>query len=642
MKNTTNARTALAKDTLKIVHPLIRESLLDIQQFIDDFNFDNESTIVLGAGEVSLQRSKFFDAIRTILNGTSKTEVSDVKGRIWRLVNEADEDATPILVLSSNEHRLRLPNFTVLSNDATLRIRSLEKLASKVNLPPDDLEDWRHILKERALEDAEFEKFQSDLRDTPVYFEQSIRREITEGKSRVSTLVPNSRRYFQRLVGTYDKSNSISEYAAGAGKMLFGHLSKWQPYKGFSLSLLLSSHSTLTAEIVVDHLDKDKLVKAYDFVEKHGDMLSHLGAFEVGLRIIPERPEVEQFLLRLVNRIRNDDVDSKVSEFKLLSALFVLVDGELSRTHLMSEEPPFYRRLASLAQAALLRRQFVQSGINFDRFFRWAFDHRGEHFYMQSLADMRAEPRWIPDLAVASQMKEEFFGRIIIAANKFKQNIRPGELYDTVLGNGKQSISKLCEFPLPYLPGPLEGAEESPSPLPCELARVIEQQLDTDEIEASSFYALVNSSMIFRVMPNHADLAAKALNLANHRLANLEDKNQLVGILHGLATVAAVSRNPSLADELRILVRRYIRDPQFGISVEESMRICLVASAAQKELTKWREFAGEWLTELAFSEMEKGEAEVLHSHLITLLHAVPELWISCAKADAALKALCSY
>ena len=634
-------KSDIAHAVLGIAPPLIRESLLNIQQFRDDFGLIPEATIAFGAGEVLVKRSTLFEAIRTILSGANETQVSDVEGSVWGLTNEADEDAAPLLVLSSNEHRLELPNFTVLSIDATLRIRSLEKSASEVNLPIDDLGNWQLILKERALEDDEVDAYLSDLRDTPICFEESMHRELIRGISNASSLVPNSRRYFQRLVGAYDGSNSISDYATGAGRKLLENLSKWQPYEGFLFSLLLSSHSTLTAEIITDHLGKDKLVKAYDFVEKYGDMLSRLGAFEVGLRILPERPEVEPFLLGLVNRIRNDDVDGNVSEFELFSALFVLVDGELSRTRLMAGEPPFYRRLASLAQAALLHRQLVKCGINIDQFSRWALSNRVEYFYMQSLADLRAEPRWIPNLAVASQMKADFLGRIIIAGNKFEKIICPGELYDTIFGNGQQSILNTFEFPLPFFPGPLEGAEHSPSSLPIELARVIEQQLDTDEIEASSFFTLVNSSMIFRIKPDHAELAAKALSMANHRLANLADKSQLVGILHGLATVAAISRNPSLAGELRILVRRYLRDPQFCISAEESMRICLVASAAQKELTKWREFAGEWLTELAFSEMEKGEAEVLHSHVIALLHSVPELWISCAKADAALRALCS-
>ncbi len=91
---------------------------------------------------------------------------------------------------------------------------------------------------------------------------------------------------------------------------------------------------------------------------------------------------------------------------------------------------------------------------------------------------------------------------------------------------------------------------------------------------------------------------------------------------------------------MRILVRRYLNDAQFGFSIDEAMRMCLVASAAHQELIEWREFAGQWLTELAFSEMEKNDAEIFLSRLTALLHSTPELWVSCARAEAALKAIC--
>ena len=215
-----------------------------------------------------------------------------------------------------------------------------------------------------------------------------------------------------------------------------------------------------------------------------------------------------------------------------------------------------------------------------------------------------------------------------------------GELRDTILGDGEQSLIKLCTFPRPYFSGPLEGAEDSPNTLPDDLARFIEEQLDSSEVEAVSFIAIVNSAMIFKITSGHAELAAKALRLGNYTLANLKDKSQLMGILSGLATVAAVSRNPALADELRILVRRYRRDSQYGFSVEEAMNMLLVASAARKDLMEWRGFAGDCLTELAFGELKGNEGEVLYSHLSALLHLVPELWVSCARADAALKAWC--
>jgi len=628
----------MAQVALELVPPLIRKSLLNDQNFREDYGFKMEAVIAFGASGVSVQRSELFDAVRAVLGGEAAAAMGDAEGGVWNLQNEAGEEELPNLVLSSHEQRLVLPDFAVLSRDPSTRVRSMEEAASDVNLPVDAQEKWRSILTKRALEDDEVDTFHSDIRDTPVHVERSIRGEIAAGESSVSSLVPNSRRYFERLVGAYDASASIRDYAAGAGRKLFEQLYEWRSYEGFLFSLLLSSHSALTVELSVDHLDQAKLVQAFDFVEKHGDTISRLGVFEVGLRVLPDRPEVAPFLLRLVHRIRDDDVEGNASEFKLFSALFVLVDGELARTRLMTEEPPFYRRLASLAQAALIHRQLVQCGIDYESFSKWAFSNRGEHYYMQSLADMRTEPRWNPDLAAAPQMQADFFGRIMIAGNNFEGNIGEGELRDTILGNGEQSLIKLCEFPRPYLPGPLEGAEDSPNALPDDLARVIEEQLDTDEVEASSFIALVNSAMIFRITSGHAELAAKALRLGNYTLANLEDKSQLAGILIGLSTVAAVSRNPALADELRILVRRYRRDSQYGFSIEEAMRMCLVASAAREDLMAWREFAGEWLTELAFGELEGNEGEVLHSHLMALLHSVPELWVSCARADAALQA----
>ncbi len=41
---------------------------------------------------------------------------------------------------------------------------------------------------------------------------------------------------------------------------------------------------------------------------------------------------------------------------------------------------------------------------------------------------------------------------------------------------------------------------------------------------------------------------------------------------------------------------------------------------------------------LAFGEFESGEGSVFHSHLRCLCHAVPELWVTCARAEAALMA----
>ena len=78
---------------------------------------------------------------------------------------------------------------------------------------------------------------------------QAIRTDILGGQSTVSSLVPSSRRYFERLVGVYDGSASIRDYASGTGRELIHQLVSWRTYDGFLTSLYLSSHAALTDEI---------------------------------------------------------------------------------------------------------------------------------------------------------------------------------------------------------------------------------------------------------------------------------------------------------------------------------------------------------------------------------------------------------
>jgi hypothetical protein len=612
--------------------------LLKKKEFREEHKFKADAVLSFEDSDVSIGRSKLFNAIRKILSDASEVGVTDTDGREWKLKNESEEKELPTLMIFHNEQHLNLSDFGVLSPDKTIRLRSMDEAFSELNLPVNARNEWHNTLSERALDDNEVDAFHNDLSDTPVYISQSILNEFTKGKSRVFSLAPPSRRYFERLVGCYDGSTSILDYAAGSGRKLFDQLSAWQPYDGFLYSLFLSSHSALTAEISVEHLGSEELIRAFTFLEESGDRISQLGAVEVGLRVLPERPEIEPIIIRLIEQIRDDEKSESISGFKLLSALFLLVDEELSRARLFSIEPPFYRRLASLSQAALIHRQLLKSSIKTDPFYNWVFDHGGEQYYLQTFADMRLEPRWHPDFASAPQMKEDFFGRIMIAASLYEKNFSDGKLRDLVLGTDPRSLQSLGEFPRPYFPGPLEGAVNNQNNLSTDFLETIKAQLGAKEVGPSSFIALVNSALIFRVDSEQAELAARALKLGSYRLEKVEDKSQLLIILNGLASVAATARSTVLADELRILVRRYRQDAQYSLSIEEAMKICLVAAASRTDLNDWREFAGDWLTELAFGNLENDEGEQLRSHLHCLFNAVPELWINCGRADAALMA----
>lgn len=631
-------RSRLANAVLENAPPIIRKTLLEDQDFRREYSLEADAVLAFGNSGISFQRSDLFAAVRKLLSGTMVEKVIDTNGQIWDLISIGEEGGLPKPTLYRNNQNFTLPELVELSPDSSTRLQYLEEAAFDINLPGSAAEFWRNILKDRALLDDEVDLFQSEFRETPVGKMRLMHDEAASGQINFTTLVPPSLRYFERLVGSYDGSHTIRDYAVGNGRVFLDQLSQWQPYYSFLYSLLLSSHSLLSAEITIDQLSEKELLNAYEFLIKHGDRLSQVGAVEVGLRILPSRPDIEPFILDLIKQIRDDDVDGQMSGFNLLSSLFVFVDGELSRIRLLSTTPPFYRRLAALSQAALIHRVLKNTAVDIDKFGISVLNSRAEQYYMQSYVDMRLEPRWNPDFASAFQLKADFIGRILLAGRKYEQNIINSELSDLVLGTQPGSLQSLIPFLYPYLPGPLEGVLESQSTLPKEFAAIIEEQLGAKEVGPSSFIALVNSALIFHIGTDLADIAARVLKLGNYRLTKLEDKNQLLSILNGLATVAAVSRSKGFAEEIHILVRRYRRDPQYALSVEEIMRICLVASASCADLTEWSEYVGNWLTELSFSNLEEDEGGIFLSHLRCLCHAAPELWGTCGRADAALVA----
>ena len=634
--------TAIAIAALKFYAPLIRNSLLNDVSFTGEYGLKTNVTITLGDNGPSLIRSSFFDAVRSVLSGDVSVSLTDGKDKIWILTRDESGDGSAALILSCDQQRLILPDLSALSGDVSSRIRALEDSAADMNLPFAALQKWRNVLEMQPLSDLEYEQLTKDISDSPVNLERSIR-SISKGANiSVSDLVPNSRRYYHRLVGSYDGSASIKEYAVGAGREFLRQLSEWRPSEGFLYGLYLSSHQALTDDLKTDSLDKEQLEQLYSSLEKYGDPLSKLGAIEVGLRILGIRPEVEPSLLRLVQHIRDDDVTGNTSQFKSFSALFVLVDGELARTRCLSREPPFYRRLASLAQAALIQRQLIRLEINCQSFSDFAFRSRSEEFYIQSLADMRLEPRWRPDFANAAQIQADFFGRIRFAGARVEPTLSSGpeELRDIILGNGEKSLISLCGRLNQSFPGPLDGTEHKEQTLPDDFIHVIEENLSIENVDVSSFAPLVNLSLIFNVSSHHSSLASQAVKRCGYVFSGLESKAQLLGVLNGLAYVAAISRDTALASDVRILVRRYRSNSQYDITLDEAVKMLLVASASHEDIVQWRNNVGEVFSELAFGRLDGDDGRLLHSRLLALLHSVPDLWVSCAKAEAALQAFC--
>ena len=120
---------------------------------------------------------------------------------------------------------------------------------------------------------------------------------------------------------------------------------------------------------------------------------------------------------------------------------------------------------------------------------------------------------------------------------------------------------------------------------------------------------------------------------------NMFDKHrELAAVLSGLAKIAAVTRSSELANDVRVLVRRYRNDPNLQISISDAYRTLFFAASAHAELKDWCVFVGESLENLAFSSLTKDDAEELQSLIQYMCVAEPELWTTIGAADTALSA----
>jgi len=404
------------------------------------------------------------------------------------------------------------------------------------------------------------------------------------------------------------------------------------------VALLLASHAGIIAESPLIGLPSDSLSRLGEWAKDEADLVSKIGMIELGLSVLPTARTLEPIIDVLVREIIEQNPDDPASRLSLLSAAFVLIDGELSRTKALANWPPFRRRFAALAQASLFER--VAFGrLDVESFSKWAFAHRGHRFYVQTLVDMRVEPRWSPDYAGPDQIHRELIGRIHNASHQFAENVPAGSLYELLFSKDRTGLSGAIHFPGCFLPGPLEGSlEYEKNAVPAQFEAIINESLAGDQFEPKSVRALINLRGLIPIDSEKIVRTVSLIREAGHRInghVSLEERDALI---HGLAGVSAITRSADLASDVRMMMRKNRVDGLNPPRPGRELLVALHAAAAYDEAEAWRNFVGEWACELAFAATSIDEAPELHTALTTLCVIEPELRKTIGRGLAALEA----
>ncbi|MHC2001807.1 hypothetical protein ACYQR9_15395 [Methylobacterium sp. CM6241] len=620
--------------------PMIRSSLAESNEFVSSFNLGVSATVTFGSDDPSFDQGQLFGSIKQLYIGEDGCVIiNDQHGSDYSL-RFAERSGNIFIKAEAEDRIIELPSFWFLSPDLGHRARKFDELVVSKNLHGIDVDIWKQKLEAGPLVGFEIDKFllytEMNVVDVPV----KIRSSLTSGSISIASLIPQSLTYYERLVGISSGVDTLETYVSDVAARHINQMVNWDRLRGLAQALTLASHGTIGSLIHLNNYEASEVVEFFKWISTSGDRFSQVSAVEIGLRHLKKFPDLEIHLKKIIEEICDDDPESEHSRARLTSILVVFVDGELSRTGILTDWPPFLRRLASIAHASLIERELLHSGIDILSFSEWALNARGSIFYLQTFVDLRREPRWLPDFIDSHQLKAEFISRIANAGMASEDRGMSLDFkrflcsQDTEIGGVRTRL----KFPLSFLPGPLEGGSVSPADLPQELLADLHKPVQGVFLESKFFAGIVNSALIFKITPEHAGLVMDALRSVNHRL-NLSDEPHLTfPLLSGLAMISAVTRTPELAKDVILLANSLCKRDSTKMPPENLIRIGLIAAAANLDLENWCKVVGDWFLEVAYGDLDGGKAAAIRSQLHQLCRMVPQLWRSCGKADSALAA----
>ncbi len=614
--------------------PFLQRELVKDRVFRDSLGLEVGGDIIFDHGAASFDRETFCTAVAAAYASPDiEVTVADTKCANWLLT--CGDNAN--LRLECRETRYQLKGMPMLMADAADRAAALARMSHDAGYTLDRFATWRSIIRERLLSAAEIEELDGELARSPLAVALQIATEIKAGTGTASTIAPSFRENYAAFAGAYP----IDDVAAFRDNVLPAIIRDWLSWnvtEGAKMALLSCSHATFHADAQLTGLPPDQLIALAEWASTEADLLSKVAMIELGLATLPEAPGLVAPLTALVAEFRDMDVTAAGARIHLLMGAYILVEGELARNRVLADFSPFQRRIAALAQASLFER-IVWGHIGPEHFSHWSLDHCGRRFFLQTLIDLRSEPRWDPNGATVERIDADLVGRIRNAATTYAAHIQDPVLRELLLGTGPTSIAGRVRFPASFLPGPIEGAPERDRAPPPEFDEILDRTLESQHLTAHSVIALINVSAMFSVENERVDRAVALIRKASFHFVDDTPETERNYLIQGLAKVAARTRRPDLAGDVRTMLRRLRVDGASQLPASQEFLTCLEAAAAHASRDEWAGFVGDCAFELALEVNDQTEADILLADLKRLCIYEPALRSCAGKAIAALNAL---
>lgn len=625
-------QSAAAASMLFMLPPSLRKEIIASGDFCKRYDVGIRSTISFSKGP-SFDHQELFAAIRSAYEapGTQcslkTTEGAEVK------LSVDNADGSRKLLLTQDDSISVIPSFWYLSPDTDDRLSNFNTQSLRCVLSDASISRWRAKLEQSPLNDQEALELRGEMRLAPLDMQKLISIEVQEETSRLSVLVPSERPYYTRLIGDFESVLSFDHYVNEVLPAHIAKLSRLPSLEALRQILLFSASRRTLTNTAIGSATPAVLEQLANWASSNGDLFSQVGAIEILLPFVGDHPWLEERLITIGRSLLELDPEEHHGRLALTSQLIMFVDGELSRLSIFSEKPPSVRRMAAIAQASIIERALLPLGVVGMNFEEWFPRDRAHHFLIQTLIDLRLEPRWYSEMILPPLLKHELVSRLYVAANNCKDAIPEGNVR-RFFADEDGEVCKALNFPYSFQPGPLEGATTPLNEPPPAMLNELLQLSAADRLKARSFAPIVNCALVYRFAPEHTRAIVDALRKFKYQI-DLEEDDLGIPLLMGLAVLAASSRSADLAYEVRVLTR--VLRNRIELDASAQVRIGLTAAAAHEGLDQWSEYVGSVFEEVARSDVTRDEAIVVRFKLQKLCSTVQSAWKNCGRASALLE-----
>lgn len=621
MVSNTTVSAYMASHLIKLFPSTVRSELLSDSDLLEELNLEADATVSFGDKDIAFSRSSFFKVVRSAFHNVEEEFcLEDNNSELWSIRFYPGE--RPKISLTKGDVRILNDSFWPLFPDEGLRLRILEKEAKKSWFSNEELEDWGKVLSEATVSDEYVSDLLIDLDFSPNNVETLLRQEFQGKSNEISTLVPGNIRYYERLVGKYRGSRDVDEYCNNELNQYFDSRIESEVTANDFLTCIHKSVSAVISNSIMDE-DFYRSVANRAIETCHPILL--ISCLEIG--VLKFADSSDTIIRKLFDCMSSDKT---LNNLRIFCSMAIYVDGELARLKLFKGMPAFYRRLASFSQSALIVKVGLEEGVVFDKVEQWAAQNRGLYFFCQSFVDLLKEPRWLPTYLNAEQFINELYGRVyntLQVANKCEV---VEYLQSEILSGSQLNLHS-------FLPGPLEG-NCVPAVVPDEISNLLGKHI-YGEPSLESYRVLMNSAPFWKIDDEYLERAVSLLENAQHKLAEVNDKDTVYQVLNGLAQAACMTRSKRLADSVLILSRLYRDYIDVDYEPEDYLALGIVAGAAFEERNGWADYIGQWSTELAYMKISDETAERIEVMLERLCKQEPYLYYTCSKALDILRML---